>query len=434
MTPKRPTILAIDDNPQNLVTLATSLEADFDFQLASSGLQGLALAEAAPPDLILLDVMMPVVDGFETCRRFKANPKLDSIPIIFLTALSDLETELSGLALGAADYITKPINVGLVRQRVRNLLQLTSLARELKSSEERLRLVMEATGEGIWDWQVPSGLIVHNAAWPLMLGLDESSLAHQVEDFINLIHPQDLPAVQQAIQRCLAEGSDYVSEHRLRFKDSHYIWVLDRGKVVERSADGSPLRMVGSMKNIDERKRSEAEIHRLAFYDALTSLPNRRLLIDRLQLTIAKKRRSQALGALMFLDMDRFKLLNDTHGHAMGDALLIQVATRLQTCLRAGDTVARLGGDEFVVLLDELTAEPDVALQKALDVANKILGALNQPYQLGSLIYPSTPSIGVTLFSGLDVTMDDVLKRADSAMYAAKAAGRNTIRVFDVVA
>ena len=434
MTPKRPTILAIDDNPQNLVTLATSLETDFDFQLASSGLQGLALAEAAPPDLILLDVMMPVVDGFETCRRFKANPKLGSIPIIFLTALSDLETEVSGLALGAADYITKPINVGLVRQRVRNLLQLTSLARELKASEERLRLVMEATGEGIWDWQIPSGLIVHNAAWPLMLGLDESLLTHPMDDFINRVHAQDLPAVQQAIQRCLAEGADYVSEHRLRFKDSHYIWVLDRGRVVERSADGSPLRMVGSMKNIDERKRSEAEIHRLAFYDALTSLPNRRLLIDRLQLTIAKKRRSQALGALMFLDMDRFKLLNDTHGHAMGDALLIQVATRLQTCLRAGDTVARLGGDEFVVLLDELTAEPDVALQKALDVANKILGALNQPYQLGSLIYPSTPSIGVTLFSGLDVTMDDVLKRADSAMYAAKAAGRNTIRVFDVAA
>lgn len=434
MTPKRPTILAIDDNPQNLVTLATSLETDFDFQLASSGLQGLALAEAAPPDLILLDVMMPVVDGFETCRRFKANPKLGSIPIIFLTALSDLETEVSGLALGAADYITKPINVSLVRQRVRNLLQLTSLARELKASEERLRLVMEATGEGIWDWQIPSGMIVHNAAWPLMLGLDESLLTHPMDDFINRVHAQDLPAVQQAIQRCLAEGADYVSEHRLRFKDSHYIWVLDRGRVVERSADGSPLRMVGSMKNIDERKRSEAEIHRLAFYDALTSLPNRRLLIDRLQLTIAKKRRSQALGALMFLDMDRFKLLNDTHGHAMGDALLIQVATRLQTCLRAGDTVARLGGDEFVVLLDELTAEPDVALQKALDVANKILGALNQPYQLGTLIYPSTPSIGVTLFSGLDVTMDDVLKRADSAMYAAKAAGRNTIRVFDVVA
>lgn len=430
MNPKRPTILAIDDNPQNLVTLATSLEADFDFQLASSGLQGLALAEATPPDLILLDVMMPVVDGFETCRRLKVNPKLASIPIIFLTALSDLETEVSGLALGAADYITKPINVSLVRQRVRNLLQLTSLARELKSSEERLRLVMDATGEGIWDWQVQSGTIVHNAAWPLMLGLDETLLTHLVDDFINRIHPQDLPAVQQAIQSSL-DGADYVSEHRLRFKDSHYIWVLDRGKVVERSADGTPLRMVGSMKNIDERKRSEAEIHRLAFYDALTSLPNRRLLIERLQLTITKKRRSQELGALMFLDMDRFKLLNDTHGHAMGDALLIQVANRLQACLRAGDTVARLGGDEFVVLLDELTAEPDVALQKALEVASKILGALNQPYQLGSLIYPSTPSIGVTLFSGLDVTMDDVLKRADSAMYAAKAAGRNTIRVFD---
>ena len=431
MSTKRPSILAIDDSPQNLVTLATSLEADFDFQLAPSGLEGLALAEASPPDLILLDIMMPVVDGFETCRRFKANPKLASIPIIFLTALSDLETEVSGLALGAADYITKPINVELVRQRIRNLLQLTSLARELKSSEERLRLVMEATGDGIWDWQIPTGQLIHNAAWHLMLGLEASFLTHPVEDFINRVHPEDLPAVQAAINKCLAEGGDYLSEHRLRFRESHYIWVLDRGKVVERSAAGAPLRMVGSMKNIDESKRNEARIHRLAFYDALTDLPNRRLLIDRLQMAITKNRRSKELGALMFLDMDRFKQLNDTHGHAMGDALLIQVAARLQNCLRGEDTVARLGGDEFVVLLDSISSSPEVATSNAQEVANKILVALNNPYLLGKILYPSTPSIGLTLFSGQESTVDQVLKRADSAMYAAKAAGRNNIKLYD---
>ena len=431
MNSKRPVILAIDDSPQNLVTLATSLEADFDFQLAPSGPEGLALAEASPPDLILLDIMMPVVDGFETCRRFKAHPKLNSIPIIFLTALSDLETEVSGLALGAADYITKPINVDLVRQRVRNLLQLTRLTRELKSSDERFRLVMEATGEGIWDWDISSGNLVHNAAWHLMLGMEASLLAHPVEDFIARVHPQDLPAVQQSINECLLNGGDYRSEHRLRYKDSHYIWVLDRGKVVERGGDGAPLRMVGSMKNIDESKRNEAEIHRLAFYDSLTDLPNRRLLIDRLKMAVTGSRRSQAFGALMFLDMDRFKLLNDTHGHAKGDALLIQVAVRLQACLRAKDTVARLGGDEFVVLLEELSLVPEVAMKNAMDVANKILVSLNQPYLLDNLVYPSTPSIGLTLFSGQDSTFDDVLKRADSAMYQAKDAGRNNIKCFD---
>ena len=430
MTSSRPIILAIDDSPQNLFTLATSLEADFDFQLAPSGMEGLALAEISPPDLVLLDIMMPVVDGFETCRRFKANPKLSGIPIIFLTALSDLETEVSGLALGASDYITKPINIDLVRQRIRNLLQLTSLARELKASEERLRLVMDATGEGIWDWQIQSGHIVHNATWHLMLGMDASLLTHPVEDFISRVHPQDLPAVQQAINNCLEKGADYESEHRLRYQDRHYIWVLDRGKVVERSDDGSPLRMVGSMKNIDERKRNEAEIHRLAFYDALTELPNRRLLMDRLQMAIVKNRRSREFGALMFIDMDRFKQLNDTHGHAKGDELLIQVANRLQACLRAHDTVARLGGDEFVVLLEELTAFDGVAMKNAQDVANKILDSLNEPYLLGALVYSSTPSIGVTLFSAQDATVDDVLKRADAAMYAAKAAGRNNIQTF----
>jgi len=431
MSSHRPHILAIDDNPENLVTLATALEADFDFQLAASGPRGLSLAIEAPPDLILLDVMMPDVDGFETCRQFKAHPRLNHIPIIFLTALSDLGTEISGLTLGAADYITKPINVQLVRQRMHNILRLTQLTRELKASEERLRLVMEATGDGIWDWSIPDGNIQHNEAWCRILGLDESYLSHPLATFIERIHPDDRASVSQAIDDSLAGLGPYTSEHRLRHEDGHYVWVADRGRIVEYRADGSPARMVGAVKDISERKHHEAEIQRLAFFDPLTELPNRRLLIDRLQQAIIRNQRNKTFGALMFIDMDRFKQLNDSHGHAMGDTLLIQVALRLQQCIREQDTVARLGGDEFVVMLEGLAPPSEGTLDNALLVGNKILDALNIPYPLGDISYPSTPSIGLSLFAGSGETVDTILHQADLAMYAAKTAGRNTLKIYE---
>ncbi len=428
MKKERPRILAIDDNPENLIVIGTSLEADYDIQIASSGLEGLALARQTPPDLILLDVMMPGLDGFETCRQFKADPVLRNIPVIFLTAVSDLDSEVSGLELGAVDYLTKPIKVALLRQRTRNILQLTQLARELQASEERLRFVMEATGEGVWDWNIPMGGVSHNASWCQILGLDGLYLHHEIQQFTDLIHPEDFPQVKQRLAACLEGSDDYESEHRLRHADGHYVWVLDRGKVVQRSDSGTPLRMVGSIRNIDDKKRYDAEIHRLAFYDALTGLPNRRLLMDRLQQAILMNQRHTRIGALMYIDMDRFKALNDTHGHAMGDRLLVEVGARLRSAVRKHDTVARLGGDEFVVMLEQLSSSPEEALARATEVARKVLEVLGAAYDLGDVLYVSTPSIGVTLVLDRDETIDEVLQRADMAMYDAKAAGRNTIR------
>lgn len=187
--------------------------------------------------------------------------------------------------------------------------------------------------------------------------------------------------------------------------------------------------MVGCIKNIDQRRQYEERIHHLAFYDALTELPNRRLFLDRLQQAIYKTQRNGQQGALMFIDMDRFKELNDTHGHACGDALRIEVGRRLQTAVRRQDSVARLGGDEFVVLLEGLAGDYADALARARRVAEKVLATLNRPYRLGTIDYPSTPSIGLTVFDGSSASLDSVLSQADRAMYAAKSAGRNTLRV-----
>jgi diguanylate cyclase (GGDEF)-like protein/PAS domain S-box-containing protein len=198
-----------------------------------------------------------------------------------------------------------------------------------------------------------------------------------------------------------------------------------------KGSDGGVTHYVGTLIDITQRKAAEADIEHLAFYDQLTQLPNRRLLLDRLRQALATSARSRRQGAILFIDLDDFKTLNDTKGHDLGDLLLQQVARRLLTCVRAGDTVARLGGDEFVVMLEDLSDSADAAANRAEIVGEKILAAFAPPYELAGQEHHSTGSIGVTLFSDARETVDDLLKRADLAMYKAKEGGRNTLRFFD---
>ncbi|MBI5005579.1 MAG: EAL domain-containing protein [Nitrosomonadales bacterium] len=194
---------------------------------------------------------------------------------------------------------------------------------------------------------------------------------------------------------------------------------------------GKVVNYVGIFSDITARKQAEDEINRLAYYDPLTQLPNRRLLMDRLHQAMAASERNGSYGAVLFIDMDNFKDLNDTRGHDMGDSLLIEVAGRLVTCVRGEDTVARLGGDEFVVMLANLGEDETFVLKRAESVATKVLTMLNQPYQIGSYEYQGTASIGVTLFTGQSTSVEDLLKHSDVALYQAKNSGRATLRLFD---
>jgi diguanylate cyclase (GGDEF)-like protein/PAS domain S-box-containing protein len=198
-----------------------------------------------------------------------------------------------------------------------------------------------------------------------------------------------------------------------------------------RGTDGAISHYVAAFSDISERKAAEQRIHDLAFYDPLTALPNRRLLIDRLHHALAASARNGSHGALLFIDLDNFKNLNDTRGHDMGDLLLIEVAERLKACLRGCDTAARLGGDEFVVMLEDLSETAPEAGSEAESVGEKILAALNISYDLAGKPHRSTPSIGVTLYRGQDTSIDELLKQADLAMYQSKASGRNAMRFFD---
>ncbi|MDP3086106.1 MAG: diguanylate cyclase, partial [Rubrivivax sp.] len=194
---------------------------------------------------------------------------------------------------------------------------------------------------------------------------------------------------------------------------------------------GTARHYVAVFSDITQKKQAEQAIHDLAFYDPLTELPNRRLLHDRLQQTMAASARHGSEAALLFLDLDHFKVLNDSKGHDYGDLLLIEVARRLRDSVRANDTVARHGGDEFVVVLDGLGADPALAARQAAQVAEKVREAISQPYRLKEHVHHSSPSIGVCLFSGHEVDADELLRRADGAMYLAKKGGRNAVRFYD---
>lgn len=254
--------------------------------------------------------------------------------------------------------------------------------------------------------------------------------------WLSLVDPEDRGRVQDALARLLDGAVEFDQEYRILRPDTGECrWMHGQGQV---HADtlGRVDTLVGTLQDITARKAMELQVQQLAFYDPLTQLANRRLLQDRLALALAVGQRSGLWGALMFLDLDHFKPLNDRHGHAVGDLLLIEVARRLRQSVRASDTVARWGGDEFVLLLPELGGDADQTAYQASLVADKLLAALSQPYRLmpvdrsqGVIEHQCTASIGVTVYLASQTSADEVLKRADAAMYQVKTSGRHGVQL-----
>lgn len=302
----------------------------------------------------------------------------------------------------------------------------------IAKNEERWSFAIEGAGDGVWDWNPQTDEAVFSRRWEEMLGYGEHEFPATGAAWVEHLHPDDKDRVLSTVQEYFAgKQPNYAVEFRMRCKDGSWKWILARGKLVSRDAEGKPLRIIGMHTDITDRKAAEDEIQYLAFYDSLTHLPNRRLLLDRLKQALATSSRSGQSGALLFLDLDNFKNLNDTLGHEIGDLLLKQVAQRLAACLRESDTVARLGGDEFVVMLEDMGEQDIEAAAQTEVVGKKILAALAQHYQLATHEYRNTVSIGATLFKGQLHTMEELLKQSDIAMYQAKMAGRNTLRFFD---
>ena len=301
---------------------------------------------------------------------------------------------------------------------------------DAKAMEENLRVAATTflTLEGIMVTDAHGVILRVNPSFTDITGYSASEVVGRTPAVLKSNH-HDAAFYRALWAELLAKGV-WQGEviNRRRSGESYPEWL---SITAVKDATGATTHYVGVFQDITARKAAEEEIRSLAFYDPLTHLPNRRLLLDRLQQAVAASSRNGRYGALLFLDLDNFKTLNDSLGHDTGDRLLIEVAGRLQACVREGDTVARLGGDEFVLMIEDLSQAGGEAAAQAEATASKVLGALNRPYQLGSHEYRGSSSIGVALFSGREAGIDELLKRADLAMYQAKAAGRNTLRFFD---
>jgi diguanylate cyclase (GGDEF)-like protein/PAS domain S-box-containing protein len=297
----------------------------------------------------------------------------------------------------------------------------------LRTGEQRWRMALEAAGDGIWDWNVVSDKSSLSPAWRRMLGYDADDLtAGTPEEWEVLIHPEDRPRVLENIRACASGDPGWFShEYRIRCKAGHWKWVLSRGAVVERDQRGQATRVIGTLSDISQKKMAEHEIWYRANYDHLTALPNRSFFLERLEYEVVHSKRSMQPFAVMFIDLDRFKEVNDMHGHSAGDLLLRIVADELKASVRESDTVARLGGDEFTIILPAL-ADP---LQLEL-IAKGILGKLSEPVKLADNVVHISASIGVTFFPRDADNSSDLIRNADQAMYVAKNAGRNCCRFF----
>lgn len=297
----------------------------------------------------------------------------------------------------------------------------------LAESEARWKFALEGSGDGVWDWDLLRGKVTISERTRQILQLQQNEVPADFEALQDLVHPDDLAAVRSALQRALQSGTaPYVMEHRLRAVGAAApVWILARGMVVKRSRSGKPLRMVGTFSDITERKRREALIEHMARHDPLTGLPNRALLGDRLQQALLRARREHTPLAVLYFDLDKFKPVNDTWGHAVGDRLLEAVAERVRGCLRGSDTVARVGGDEFVVLLPAIGAEDDANV-----IGENILAALNRPFEIDGHVLGISASIGVATYPRDALDEDSLLRCADKAMYQAKDAGRGRVQVY----
>jgi diguanylate cyclase (GGDEF)-like protein/PAS domain S-box-containing protein len=414
----RPKILIVDDTPENIALLSDALKQDYNLTAARDAATALRLlATAHLPDLILLDIMMPEMDGYELCLQLKQNPATADIPIIFITGLTDERSELKGLRLGAVDYIHKPFSVALVRARVANMVQQIALRRQL--SIYAAAFTHATDGMLITD---PDGRIsTANPAFERITGYRQDEAQGEELSFLRSdIQPEDFyPNLWRQLQQ---QGRWHGEVWSRRKSGEAFPERLSISGV--RNQQGQVEHYLAVYTDISAEKEREKALINQATRDSLTGLPNRALLGDRLQQAMVSSSRDHRHYALLFIDLDRFKPINDRYGHDVGDEILRQVGQRMQLCLRRNDTLARYGGDEFVVL-SQIAAAQDAEV-----IAAKIIQTLNRPFSIQGEQMQLGCSIGIALNLAKN-SPEELIQRADKLMYQAKMAGKNCYRMGD---
>lgn len=466
-------ILVVDDVPENLHELIGALSDEYRILIANNGPKAIELAQGAtPPDLILLDILMPEMDGYEVCRRIKATEVGKRIPIIFISVIDVPEKKIMGFSIGAADYITRPFDIDEARARIRTHLLLSRLQfslelqvaqrtaalvaanRQLKADEkalqeskekiqekeEQLRLITETVTEVFWmaDNKIENMFYV-SPAYERIFRRSCQSLCENPRSFIDAIHPEDKERIITELRESQINKRSFDHEYRIIRPDKSIRWIWDRGfPVFEKT--GEVKRCVGIAQDITDKKAAELELkqHRnyleqlveqrtaelekkqvqlihAAMHDTLTGLPNRSLFTDRLLQAISISKRSNQLFALLYIDLDKFKPINDEFGHKTGDEALKEVANRLKSCVRDNDTIGRIGGDEFAAIILDIKNQNDANL-----VAQKIIKTICNPIFINSKQIELGASIGISFYPKDGNDPDTLMTKADSAMYNVK--------------
>ncbi len=424
------TVLLVEDNLEEAELIRTMLGKSRRETLRVEHVtrlqEGLRRLQAGPVDVVLLDFSLPDSSGLASFERVRE--VAPHAPIVILTNLDDEEIATKAVREGAQDYLVKrQVDNELLLRSIRYAVERMHAEKALRESEERYALAMSGANDGLWDWNLKSGTAYFSPRWKSMLGYREEEIGNDVNEWFSRVHADDSVALQKALGAHLnGEEPHFEHEHRIHCNDRSSIWVLSRGLAV-RDPAGKPTRLAGSLTDISARKRAQDQLLHDALYDALTQLPNRTLFLDHLGLSMDQaRRRKNSTIAVLFMDLDRFKTINDSLGHSVGDELLVELARRLTHFLRPGDTVARLGGDEFAVLLNDVHGAGD-----ATRVAERIQELIREKIVIGGREVFTCASIGVALSSPGYKRPEEILRDADTAMYRAKAAGRGCYQVFD---
>ncbi len=434
--PKR--ILVVDDDSSGRrLTRATLAKAGFLVIEAANGRQALDQLAKGLPDLVLMDVSMPEMDGFTACSELRRLPGGTRVPVIMMTGLDDVGSIERAFEVGASDFITKPINWAILGHRVRYILRASHAIETLAQSQRRLSNAQRIGDMGDWEWDSRADRVLCSEQAQRIFGHGGDEPPAPFADFFAAVHADDAEAWLLACRRALGDGQPFSHDLRVQRPDGSLRHLHQQVEVIEHDAAGTPVRLAGAVHDVTRHKTAEAEIRRLAYYDPLTGLPNRLLFTEQLQRALQHAGRHGKRLAIMFIDLDNFKRVNDTLGHTCGDELLRTAGERLSRALRASDAVsrdavegehaiARLGGDEFIVMVSDIDRAVDVAA-----IARRLVTTLEQPLTLQGTEVFVGGSVGVAIHPDDGRDIDTLLKNADTAMYRAKEAGRGGFQFYD---
>lgn len=433
---EKPLALIVDDELILRLSMSAAMsKAGFDVIEAENGREALALFLSDKPDLILLDVMMPEMDGFETCTAIRNLPAGKHTQVLMVTGLDDTNSIERAFEAGANDFIAKPLNWVMLGHRGKYMLRAGRAFQELNRSKHRLAKTQELAKLGNWEIDLTNNTFHCSPEAGRLLGLGNNRQI-TYKDFLTPVIAQEHDKVKDTINAAIKAHRPFSINYQVIFPDGTQCHILNRGEIFV-NENGVPERLLGAIQDVTQLKIAEEEIRRLAFYDGLTGLANRTLFMNLLEHEISTAKRHNETFSLLFLDLDQFKRVNDTFGHHIGDLLLQKVSETLQKCIRGGDIasslgsnvsdtlIARLGGDEFILLLSNINEPENAAI-----VARRIFQEIPRYYNLNGHEIPITTSIGISVFPVDGEEAETLLKHADSAMYHAKDSGRNNYQFF----